>query len=529
MKTIIQIFISLCLAVSSLCAQAITAADLKTLADADNSGRIEMIQSWVSKGDAETAKVLQYFYDGELALSPDGKVLRVTDTATTDPLTGANLPMSADAERLTLNNRVRVAIEAAMAGLKLVSPDPQVRLAAAKELQSRAVEEQLPLIEVRIKVESDRQVRSVLLLTQAMLSLQNADPQIRLAAAKTLGESQEPDTKLLLEERLKPDAETDPAVRAALQESLKNINQLLFTGEMIGHVFSGISLASILLLVALGLAITYGLLGIINMAHGEMLMIGAYTTYFVQRMFLNYWPNAIDAYVLVALPAAFLVAALVGMALERTVIRWLYGRPLETLLATWGISLFLIQTVRMLFGSQNVQVVNPTWLSGGVQVMANLVLPYNRLAILAFAVLVLVGVWMMLTKTRLGLFIRATTQNRTMASCVGVTTWKVDTLAFGLGSGIAGLAGVALSQIGNVGPELGQGYIIDSFMVVVTGGVGQLAGTVYASLGLGVINKFLEANIGAVLAKILVLVVIILFIQKRPQGLFALKGRFVDQ
>ena len=263
MKTFIQLLISLCIALSSLCAHAITAADLKTLADADNSGRIEMIQSWVSKGDAETAKVLQYFYDGELALSPDGKVLRVTDTATTDPLTGANLPMSADAERLTLNNRVRVAIEAAMAGLKLVSPDPQIRLAAAKELQSRAVEDQLPLIEARIKVETDRSVRAVLVLTQAMLSLQNQDSQIRLAAAKTLGESQEPDTKLLLEDRLKPDAETDPAVRAALQESLKNINQLLFTGEMIGHVFSGISLASILLLAALGLAITYGLLGII--------------------------------------------------------------------------------------------------------------------------------------------------------------------------------------------------------------------------------------------------------------------------
>lgn len=512
-----------------LSAHAMTAAELKTFADADNSARIDMIQQWVAHGDAEAATVLKFFYDGELALGASGQVVRTTAAATSDPLSGKVLPPEPDAEKLTINNRVRVAVESALAGLQLASPDARVRLAAARELQNRADESQLPLLEARIKVETDKQVRTSLILTRATLSLQNENAQVRLAAARTLGESPAPDSKMLIEERLKAEGESDPAVRAALQDSLKAIDQMLFTGEMLGYLFSGISLGSILLLVALGLAITYGLLGIINMAHGEMLMIGAYTAYGVQTLFRLYAPGALDWYVIVALPAAFLVAALVGMALERLVIRWLYGRPLETLLATWGISLFLIQLVRMLFGAQNVEVSNPAWLSGGVPVMANLVLPYNRLAIIAFAALVLIGVWILLTKTRLGLFIRATTQNRAMASCVGVTTWKVDTMAFGLGSGIAGLAGVALSQIGNVGPELGQGYIIDSFMVVVTGGVGQLAGTVYASMGLGVINKFLEANIGAVLAKILVLVVIILFIQKRPQGLFALKGRFVDQ
>jgi urea transport system permease protein len=224
---------------------------------------------------------------------------------------------------------------------------------------------------------------------------------------------------------------------------------------------------------------------------------------------------------------AFVTAALVGIVLERTVIRWLYGRPLETLLATWGISLFLIQLVRQIFGPQNVEVTNPKWMSGGLE-FANLTLPYSRIIIIVFAIGVLLLTWLMLSRTKLGLFIRGVTQNRAMASCVGVNTRRVDLVAFALGSGIAGLAGLALSQVGNVGPDLGQSYIVDSFMVVVLGGVGQLAGTVYASLGLGVISKFMEPYIGAVLTKILILVLIIAFIQKRPQGLFALRGRAVE-
>ena len=269
-------------------------------------------------------------------------------------------------------------------------------------------------------------------------------------------------------------------------------------------------------------------MGVINMAHGELIMVGAYATYVVQNLFRQYAPGAFDWYLLFAMPAAFAVSGLVGVVLERAVIRHLYGRPLETLLATWGLSLILIQTMRTIFGAQNVQVENPAWMSGGIEIMTNVVLPWSRIVIIAFAGGVLLLVWVLLTRTRLGLFVRAVTQNRQMASALGVRTPKIDMMAFGLGSGIAGLAGCALSQIGNVGPDFGQSYIVDSFMVVVLGGVGQLAGTVYAALGLGIANKFLEAWQGAVLAKIAVLVFIIIFIQKRPQGLFALKGRQVE-
>jgi urea transport system permease protein len=276
------------------------------------------------------------------------------------------------------------------------------------------------------------------------------------------------------------------------------------------------------------LAITYGLMGVINMAHGELMMIGAYATYMVQAAFRKYLPDAFDAYLLLAVPLSFLSSALVGALLERSILRHLYGRPLETLLATWGISLVLMQAVRSLFGAQNVGVENPSWMSGGIQVMSNLMLPYNRLVIIAFAGWVLLGMALLIGKTRLGLFVRGVTQNRPMASCMGVNTARIDTYAFALGSGIAGLAGCALSQVGNVGPDLGQSYIVDSFMVVVLGGVGQLAGTVYAALGLGLINKILEGWTGAVLAKITVLVFIIIFIQKRPQGIFAMKGRSAE-
>ena len=276
---------------------------------------------------------------------------------------------------------------------------------------------------------------------------------------------------------------------------------------------------------ALGLAITYGLMGVINMAHGELMMIGAYATFVVQGLFQKFLPQAFDWYLVAAIPVAFASSALMGAALERSVIRFLYGRPLETLLATWGISLMLQQLVRSVFGAQNVGVENPTWMSGGVQLMDNLQLPWNRIIILGFALAVLVGMVFLIGRTRLGLFVRGVTQNRPIAACMGVNTARIDTYAFALGSGIAGLAGCALSQIGNVGPDLGQSYIVDSFMVVVLGGVGQLAGTVYAALGLGLVNKLLEGWTGAVLAKIAVLVFIIVFIQKRPQGIFAMKGR----
>jgi urea transport system permease protein len=264
------------------------------------------------------------------------------------------------------------------------------------------------------------------------------------------------------------------------------------------------------------------------MAHGELIMIGAYAAYMTQNAFRHYLPDGFDWYPLLALPIAFLASALTGIFLERVVIRHLYGRPLETLLATWGISLMLIQAVRSIFGAQNVTVENPVWLSGGIEVYSNLILPYNRLAILAFAAGVLTAVAVLLTRTRMGLYVRAVTQNRPMARCLGVPTGRVDALTFGFGAGLAGLAGCALSQVGNVGPELGQAYIVDSFMVVVLGGVGQIAGAVYAASGLGVLSKFIEGFSGAVLAKIAILLMIIVFIQKRPQGIFALKGRLTD-
>ena len=356
--------------------------------------------------------------------------------------------------------------------------------------------------------------------------LGSSDKAKRLQAAGLLAASGDPSTKTVLLERLK--SETDAQVKAALQSSLRSVEATLAWGDKLAAVFSGISLGSILLLVALGLAITYGLMGVINMAHGELMMIGAYATYVVQGVFQKFLPGLFDWYLLAAVPVAFMAAALMGAALERGIIRFLYGRPLETLLATWGISLMLQQLVRSVFGAQNVGVENPVWMSGGVQVLGNVSLPYNRLVIIGFAIAVLLGMAWLISRTRLGLFVRGVTQNRPIASCMGVNTARVDTYAFALGSGIAGLAGCALSQVGNVGPDLGQGYIVDSFMVVVLGGVGQLAGTVYAALGLGILNKFLEGWTGAVLAKIAVLVLIIIFIQKRPQGIFAMKGRSAE-
>jgi urea transport system permease protein len=353
--------------------------------------------------------------------------------------------------------------------------------------------------------------------------LGSADPTKRLQAAELLAHSNTTRAKTALIERLA--LETDAPVKAALAASLRAVESSLAWGDKLGAMFSGISLGSILLLVALGLAITYGLMGVINMAHGELMMIGAYATYVVQGLFQKYLPGAFDWYLLAAVPVAFAASALTGAALERSVIRFLYGRPLETLLATWGISLMLQQLVRTIFGAQNVGVENPSWMSGGVQLLGNLQLPYNRIVIIGFAAAVLLGMAWLIGKTRLGLFVRGVTQNRPIAACMGVNTARIDTYAFALGSGIAGLAGCALSQVGNVGPDLGQGYIVDSFMVVVLGGVGQLAGTVYAALGLGVLNKLLEGLTGAVLAKIAVLVFIIIFIQKRPQGIFAMKGR----
>ncbi|MFZ5550190.1 MAG: urea ABC transporter permease subunit UrtB [Pseudomonadota bacterium] len=512
-------------------AQALTAEQARAIAAGETDDRVAALNAAAAAGDPALAAFVQALLDDRVKVGPNIVwVVREGDAGqAVDASTGAPTALGADVEDVVNNNRMRGALQAALASLRLMAPERTVREQALAELAKQSLDEsQLPLIEKALAAETEPALKSTLERLRAGLLVAAADPAKRLAAAQALGESSEPAVKALLLERLADGVEGDAAVRSALRQSLDRVEGRLAWGERGGLVFSGISLGSILLLVALGLAITYGLMGVINMAHGELMMIGAYATYVVQNLFRAYAPGAFDYYLWAAVPASFLVAAGVGAVMERSVIRWLYGRPLETLLATWGISLVLMQSVRSLFGAQNVPVENPAWLSGGVAVTANLTLPFNRIAIIGFALLVLAGVALLIARTRLGLFVRGVTQNRRMAACMGVHTARIDTYAFSLGAGIAGLAGCALSQVGNVGPDLGQGYIVDSFMVVVLGGVGQLAGTVLAALGLGVLNKLLEGLAGAVLAKIMVLVVIVVFIQKRPQGLFAMKGRSAE-
>jgi len=514
---------------------ALDPAVLVQLGAEDSEARVEAIRALVASEDPQAAVVMQALGDEALALIEDGRrAVIVADGRLTDAATGGAIgPAPADLETLMVNNRLRGEIAAALAALKLVSPDRAVRLAAAKELQGSDNEAALPMLERALAKESDRQVRAILTLAAASLALKSSETDRRLQAARALADSDDPQVRQLLATMLTRQkdgshVEPDAGVRATAAASLQQINARLRTTEIAMSLFSGLSLGSILLLAALGLAITYGLMGIINMAHGEFLMIGAYATWVVQGIFRAHFPAAFDWYIVAALPVAFLATALIGMALERSVLRWLYGRPLETLLTTWGVSLLLIQACRTIFGAQNVEVENPAWLSGGIALAGGYVMPLNRIVIVFFAAAVLAAVWLVINRTRLGLFVRGVTQNRAMASCTGVPTQRVDMLTFGLGCGVAGLGGVALSQIGNVGPDLGQAYIVDSFMVVVLGGVGQLAGTVIAALGLGSIAKLLEPWTGAVMAKIMVLVFIILFIQKRPQGLFALKGRSAE-
>lgn len=505
---------------------AVQADDASDFVAANPAKQARLLEAWAAAPEPARLPLLEALQQGRIAADSEKTPFIETDagyTAFAGTATPAQPP-----RKLRLNNRLRGLIATAVASHHLLADDAQVRLAAARQLQKSAKPALLDLLNARVAGEDDGGVRDALSLALANLQLVDPDPAIRLAAVRLLGETGDPLARTRLEALLAPGVESDAAVRTAAETSLAQVKRKLLVGELLGQAFSGMSLGSILLLAALGLAITFGLLGVINMAHGEMLMLGAYSTYMVQLLFQRYAPEALALYPLVALPVAFFVTAAIGMALERTVIRHLYGRPLETLLATWGISLILIQLVRVLFGAQNVEVANPYWLSGGIQVLPNLVLPYNRIVIIGFALFVVVLTWLLLNKTRLGLNVRAVTQNRNMAACCGVPTGRVDMLAFGLGSGIAGLGGVALSQIGNVGPDLGQSYIIDSFLVVVLGGVGQLAGSVMAAFGLGIANKILEPQIGAVLGKILILALIILFIQKRPQGLFALKGRVID-
>jgi urea transport system permease protein len=504
---------------------ALNATQARDMAIGDTSSRIEALNKATAAPDEKTAGFIRALADDAVKTSGE-KVFVIKDDKATDPVTGAEQKLPEDAEDVINNNLMRGELDNALAALQLLSTDATQRSDAIKTLLNGGDESRLPLIEKAYASETVPALKAQLELMRATILLGSTDKARRLEAAERLASSTNPATRTVLLERIASEPEAD--VKRVLQASLRNVDAALAWGDRLGAVFSGISLGSILLLVALGLAITYGLMGVINMAHGELMMIGAYATYVMQGLFQKYLPGAFDWYLLAAVPVAFMASALMGAALERSVIRFLYGRPLETLLATWGISLMLQQLVRSVFGAQNVGVENPVWMSGGIQVLGNLSLPWNRIIIIAFAAAVLLGMAWLIDRTRLGLFVRGVTQNRPIAACMGVNTARVDTYAFALGSGIAGLAGCALSQVGNVGPDLGQGYIVDAFMVVVLGGVGQLAGTVYAALGLGVLNKFLEGWTGAVLAKIAVLVIIIIFIQKRPQGIFAVKGRSVE-
>ena len=513
---------------------ALDRTDISGLASEHVMERLKAIEKIARVGDSDALRMLEGLQNSELLVTDTGQiVLENDDWDVIDAITLEMLDPQPDTyNTVIVNNRMRSQLESAVGVLQLLSDDREIRLTSAKSLRDNLSPSLLTFLNKALAQESDEEIGRILKESQSIILLDSPDEQERIDAVHYLTSSSERRVRELLVAKLEKNEsgefeEISAEVRVAIEFAVTAIDRKLTFIDYFGRLFSGLSLGSILLLAAMGLAITYGLLGVINLAHGEMLMIGAYATYVTQQLFVNYLPSYFDLYVLAAIPMAFLSSAIIGVVLERTVIRWLYGRPLETLLATWGISLFLIQLVRQIFGAQNVEVSNPTWLSGGVEVW-NIAMPLNRIAIIVFAALVLIGIWLLISQTRLGLFIRSVTQNRSMAACVGVNTAKVDMLAFGLGSGIAGLAGVALSQIGNVGPDLGQAYIIDSFMVVVLGGVGQLAGTVYAALGLGVFSKFIEPGVGAVLTKIIILVFIIAVIQKRPQGLFALKGRSVE-
>ncbi|GLQ08828.1 branched-chain amino acid ABC transporter permease [Devosia yakushimensis] len=513
-------------------------AELTTLIDAlapgSYSDREAAIAALVATGDTRVSPILNTLSEGNLyVVESTGRVVYVErqgdNYATTDPLTGADLGEVGrrDAEKVRVNNNLRRVIRSAIGQMTLLSDNPATRRAATQSIMRDADPVNLPLLDEALAAETDPGIKTLMQTARAFIVLQDPAASIeeREAAAPVVAKSGDSSAITVLRGAL---ANAPDALKADIQASLDGLSRDAAAWGAVQNVWYGISLGSVLLLAAIGLAITFGVMGVINMAHGEMVMLGAYTTFMTQALIRQYAPGLAEYSLAVALPAAFLFTALVGIAIERGVIRWLYGRPLETLLATWGISLILQQSVRTIFGPTNQMVSNPSWMSGSVA-FYGLSITWNRFWIVMFAIAVFLMLLMILNRTPLGLQMRAVTQNRRMASAMGIRTPMVDALTFGLGSGIAGLAGVALSQIDNVSPNLGQGYIIDSFMVVVFGGVGNLWGTLVGALTLGVANKFLEPYAGAVLGKILILVMIILFIQRRPRGLFALKGRAIEQ
>lgn len=500
------------------------------------SQKAQLISELEAIDDDRVMPIMKHMLEGELYFRKDSGVLvfakKADDgVAITDVLSGEVLGVVGKREikKIRVNNALRSVLRNSIAKLSLNSPKADVRLNAVRETYKEIDADTASQLHVRLQIEEKGNIREALQVGVALYKLSSDDQQIRLNSVKVLGDSLAPVAKgALLQLLVKDDednyVEQNRDVRKAAQQSLKTIESKLKVNNTIETVYFGLSLGSVLLLAAIGLAITFGVMGVINMAHGELIMLGAYTTYVVQLLM----PNHIEYSLFVAIPAAFLVSGLVGIAIERGVIRFLYGRPLETLLATFGISLILQQLVRTIFSPLNRSVETPDWMSGTFEINSALMLTYNRLYIIIFSLIVFAALLLILKKTSLGLHVRAVSQNRTMAKAMGIKTHWVDALTFGLGSGIAGIAGVALSQLTNVGPNLGQAYIIDSFMVVVFGGVGNLWGTLVGAMSLGVINKILEPWAGAVLAKILVLVFIILFIQKHPRGLFPQRGRAAE-
>ena len=468
---------------------------------------------------------LELVVAGSTSTRGDQEVVEIRAAGDGAPL--GTVPL-ADLIEVAADRRLRIAIkpflDADETRRQLADPDPEVRRGAAVQLGNQAEAATIPIVEAALMREADPWVRHALAEALALTRLAHGDAADRAAAAGTLGSLHALSAVPALR-RLEADAGASAAEREAATAAVKKIERWTLLTTTLETAFQGASLASILLLMALGLAIVFGLMGVINMAHGELMALGAYTTFVVQSWFRAAWPQAFDAYFLVALPLSFLVAAAAGILLERGVIRFLYGRPLETLLLTWGASLIIQQGLRLWFGAANVDVSAPRWLSGGVPVMVGLTLPYNRVFIIGLAAMSVAAMYWLLFRSSAGLRIRAVTQNRAMSACLGVRASLVDATTFGLGAGLAGLAGCALTQIGNVGPSLGQNYIVDSFMVVVTGGVGKLAGTILAAAGIGGLNKGIEPALGAVFAKVAILIAVILFLQRRPAGLFATRGR----
>lgn len=510
-------------------AVAVTQADaIQQFVQGDFASRRALLNQWPGSLE-QLDQLAQYVEQQQLYSGANGQtyILESDERLLHYPALEPVSDWPSDLAQVTLVNTLQKALTFALAHSKMQSEDAAERLEAVDIYESNLSELQLAQINRLYLQEQNNKVKARLAQLKARLDYQQPDVLVKIQAAQVLADSNRPDVLAMVEQELQQ-PNLNPELKAVLLEAKSAIQTRLQASEWAGHLFSGLSTASILLLAALGLAITYGLLGVINMAHGELIMIGAYTTYVVQSLFKSHFGSYLDWYLIAAIPAAFLVSALIGMLIERTVIRPLYGRQLETLLATFGVSLILMQLVRMIFGAQNVEVSNIAWLSGGISISPSLMLPYNRIAIIVFTIAVLLLLVYLLNKTRFGLFVRAVTQNRQMARAVGIRSSRIDMMAFGLGSGLAGLAGCALAQVGNVGPDLGQNYIIDAFLVVVVGGVGQVWGAVLAALGLGISGTALEIGMGAVLAKIILLVLVILFIQKRPQGLFAIKGRFVE-